>query len=150
MCHHVSIGSVPSFFSSFLPKQESCYDGVFISHVIEHYVPRDRDAETILSLCHEALVPGGRIVIVTPNPVNLFVITENFWKDPSHVRPYPIDALKVLLTKCGFDVVQAGWDTDTVSQIPEEAKTPAWHDVGRILGHFFYCEDAYAVGEKPV
>jgi len=119
-----------------------------MSHVIEHYTPKN--AEAILSLCHGSLVPGGRIVIVTPNPVNLFVITENSWKDPSHVRPYPIDALKVLLTKCGFDVVQVGWDTDTVSQIPEEAMTPAWHEVGRILGHFFYCEDAYAVGEKPV
>lgn len=87
------------------------YKGIFCSHFIEH-LPYKK-AKEFLSLCFEVLQKDGILIIVTPNPKDLRVMTDIFWLDPSHVRPYPLDLLKGLIVENGFRVKEFGVDKDT-------------------------------------
>jgi len=78
------------------------FGGIFCSHVIEH-MGYD-DAMAFLALCHHALREGGVLLLVTPNPEDLTIISEIFWLDPTHVRPYPKLLLQSMLEANGFKV----------------------------------------------
>jgi SAM-dependent methyltransferase len=88
---------------SFLRQNPGRFGGMFCSHVIEHFVYED--ALSFLELCHQTLRPGGVLLILTPNPTDLMVISELFWLDPTHVRPYPGPLLKNMVKAVGFEVV---------------------------------------------
>jgi len=91
------------------------FDGVFCSHVIEH-MPGP-DAVRLVSLCARVLTPGGRLLLITPNPANLKVWTNVFWLDPTHVRPYPRRMLAALMEEVGLRVVRSFADPHTRSGI---------------------------------
>jgi O-antigen chain-terminating methyltransferase len=87
-------------------EQQAGFGGVFMSHVIEHFEPGR--AVELIRLAHRMLRPGGTIVIVTPNPLDWMVLSEIFWLDPTHVRPYPALLLTAMLESAGFDVEATG------------------------------------------
>jgi SAM-dependent methyltransferase len=87
----------------FLATHRGCFGGIFCSHVIEHM--GYEDALNFLKLCHKALRPGGRILLVTPNPEDISIMNEIFWLDPTHVRPYPRKLLESMLETAGFKVI---------------------------------------------
>jgi SAM-dependent methyltransferase len=63
------------------------FDGVLAAHIIEHLQP-----DEVSQLLHEVAQvtrAGGRLVIVTPNIRDWQTMSEWFWQDPTHVRPYP-------------------------------------------------------------
>jgi SAM-dependent methyltransferase len=86
----------------YLGQAEGRFGGIFCSHVIEH-MDYD-DAMEFLALCHRALRQGGILLLVTPNPEDITIITEIFWLDPTHVRPYPKLLLQSMLQANGFKV----------------------------------------------
>lgn len=90
----------------FLTSRRTEYDGIFCSHLIEHL--QYEEALRLLELCSEALRPQGTLVLVTPNPSDLQVLSEIFWLDPTHERFYPLPLVKVMLQHFGFAVVQQG------------------------------------------
>ena len=57
----------------FLTSRENELDGVFASHIVEH-LPIDR-AVMLVPAAHVALKAGGYMIVVTPNPADLRVIT---------------------------------------------------------------------------
>ncbi len=133
-------------------KEEEKYEGVFCSHFIEH-LPCVK-AQELLSLCFKILQPGGVLIVITPNPGDLRVMTDIFWLDQTHVRPYPLDLLKALFAKEGFKITNSGIDPDTKLKHFKNnlfdriskfffSKTP----LGIYLntGH-----DSYIIGEKPI
>lgn len=133
-------------------KNGKKYEGIFCAHFIEH-LPCER-AQELLSLCFKILRPGGILIVITPNPRDLRVMTDIFWLDQTHVRPYPLDLLKRLFTKRGFKVRDMGIDQNTKLKHFKNlffdkiskfifSKTP----LGIYLntGH-----DNYIIGEKPV
>lgn len=69
-------------------------------HLVEH-LPFDA-LHTIVAEAKRVLVPGGLIILETPNPENLAVGTELFYLDPTHVRPVPSALLAFLLEYHGF------------------------------------------------
>lgn len=89
----------------YLVKAEGRFGGIFCSHVIEH-MSYD-DAMAFLALCNRALRGGGVLLLVTPNPEDLTIISEIFWLDPTHVRPYPKMLLQSMLQANGFRVKRA-------------------------------------------
>ncbi|MGH9511584.1 MAG: class I SAM-dependent methyltransferase [Terriglobales bacterium] len=86
----------------FLGQSGGKFGGIFCSHVIEHM--GYEDAMNFLELCYGALRANGTILLITPNPKDLAVISEVFWLDPTHVRPYPGLLLKAMLEAVGFKV----------------------------------------------
>jgi SAM-dependent methyltransferase len=92
----------------FLDRSPGTFDGVFCAHVIEH-LPAEA-AVRLLAGVHRVLRPGGALVLITPEIRDLEVLTERFWLDLTHVRPYPELLLVRLLTTLGFVVERSGND----------------------------------------
>lgn len=88
--------------NEYLRQNTGKFGGIFCSHVIEH-MGYD-DAMAFLELCYAALRPGGKLLLVTPNPEDLTIIGEIFWLDPTHVRPYPMKLLERMVEAVGFRV----------------------------------------------
>lgn len=111
-CHKkgLEIHKIDAFL--FLSNNQCRFDGIFASHFIEHFSPRD--VLHFFELCKDALKPGGLLAVVTPNVADLVVMTEWFWLDPTHVRPYPMELIKSLLNQSGFGVEAAAEDKQTV------------------------------------
>jgi SAM-dependent methyltransferase len=130
----------------FLATRGGDLDGVFASHIIEH-LPVDQ-AATFGPLAHGALKPGGYVVLVTPNPADVRVITETFWLDSSHVRPYPLPLLERWFEAAGFEVVEAY----TSSGLPMRARAMR-HTVRNyvaklLLGRHYWSANSVIVGRK--
>lgn len=69
-------------------------------HIAEHL-----PFEVLQTLAQQALrvlKPGGLLILETPNPENLVVGTNNFYLDPTHIRPLPPLLLSFLLEHTGF------------------------------------------------
>jgi O-antigen chain-terminating methyltransferase len=78
--------------------------GISIFHLIEH-LPLD----LLLRLIDEArrtLVPGGLLLLETPNPENLKVGACTFHHDPTHLRPIPPLLAGYLVESRGFGDVE--------------------------------------------
>jgi 2-polyprenyl-3-methyl-5-hydroxy-6-metoxy-1,4-benzoquinol methylase len=86
----------------YLNAEPERFGGIFCSHVIEHM--GYEDALAFLGLCCRALRPGGILVLVTPNPEDICIMSDIFWLDPTHVRPYPRLLLQTMLESAGFQV----------------------------------------------
>jgi predicted TPR repeat methyltransferase len=80
--------------------------GIFASHLIEHLTPQV--ADQMLGRAFDALAPGGMIVIVTPNLRDIDTLTEIFWLNPTHVRPYPPALVSSMLEAHGFGSIVSG------------------------------------------
>jgi 2-polyprenyl-3-methyl-5-hydroxy-6-metoxy-1,4-benzoquinol methylase len=92
--------------------------GVFAAQVIEHLHPR-RVIE-LIKLCYSKLVPGGILILETPNPKCLMVFADTFYKDPSHVQPAHPDTMQFLFEVTGFHEVELRFSApvDTRLRIP--------------------------------
>jgi len=91
---------------SYLPQQKEQFDGIFSSNLIEHFSAPD--AIQFVRMAFDALVPGGIILISTPNPGSLIVHLNEFWRDATHVRLYSRSLLEFLCAWAGFEDVQSG------------------------------------------
>jgi SAM-dependent methyltransferase len=132
-------------FSHLEGLPECSVGGIFCSHVIEHLHPPE--ALRLLRESYRVLSPGGALVLVTPNPKNLLVLTEGFWLDLTHVRFYPARLLKLLLEEVGFNFAQSFEDKYTAYS------TVLHRRLGGFLRHlwlwgFTNRGDVVAVGRK--
>lgn len=91
---------------TFLREHEGEFDGVFAAHLIEHLAPDVLDA--FVSAAASALRPGGRLLLVTPNPANLAMQLRDFWIDLQHVRFYSPEIVRWLLHKAGLRDLEVG------------------------------------------
>lgn len=108
MCAQVrdlGMEAIQSDVLSFLASTALRPDAVFLAHLIEH-LPVDA-AFDMLGLIAGIVPRGGRVVVVTPNPACLAVLTNDFWSDPTHVRLYTLELLSFLCEQAGFDVIEA-------------------------------------------
>lgn len=73
-------------------------------HMVEH-IP----FEALLELVEQALrvlMPGGLLLMETPNPENISVGTSNFYLDPTHAKPIPHALLSFVTEHKGFAAQQ--------------------------------------------
>lgn len=101
-CRSKGLSCVRADALGFLRKTKVPVDGICCGHLIEH-LPTKAVME-LMKLCYRKLQPGGRLLIVTPNPEDLRVITHYFWLDLTHVRPYPRLLLEEMLKHVGFSI----------------------------------------------
>ncbi len=85
-------------------QEEASVSAVVSLHVIEHLPPVM--IERLVRLAWRALVPGGVLILETPNPLSMVVAARNFWLDPTHQRPVHPESLEVLFDAVGFDPVR--------------------------------------------
>lgn len=81
-----------------LPESSLCVVSGF--HIAEHL-----PFEVLQQLVQQALrvlVPGGLLILETPNPENITVGTSSFYLDPTHQRPIPPELLSFLPEHYGF------------------------------------------------
>lgn len=88
--------------------------GIFCAHVIEHLHPAD--AITFLKESYRVLRPSGKLVLITPNAKDLR-LSERFWLDVTHVRPYPRKLLDFLLRREGFTKMEFDTGPEPASNI---------------------------------
>jgi O-antigen chain-terminating methyltransferase len=69
-------------------------------HVAEHL--RFDVLQALIAEIQRVLVPGGLIILETPNPENLVVGTASFYIDPSHQQPLPSQLLLFLVKHHGY------------------------------------------------
>ena len=79
---------------------EGSLAGLTAFHFVEHV---DLDATVdLVDGAMRALVPGGVLILETPNPTSLVVGAASFYVDPTHRRPVHPHFLKFLATARGF------------------------------------------------
>ncbi|WP_394425071.1 glycosyltransferase [Vreelandella stevensii] len=69
-------------------------------HIAEH-IPFDA-LVTLIQEIHRALLPGGVLILETPNPENLTVGLWSFHLDPTHLKPLPPPLLHFVATDTGY------------------------------------------------
>jgi SAM-dependent methyltransferase len=90
----------------FLKKNPGQFDGVFAAHLIEHL--RAEDFVELTRLAAGALRPGGRLILVTPNPHNLSMQLHEFWTDLQHVRFYTPEIVRWVVHETGLKNIEVG------------------------------------------
>jgi O-antigen chain-terminating methyltransferase len=90
----------------YLHQHAGEFDGTFAAHIAEHLSP-----EALLELVKGmsvAVKPGGRVIVVTPNPRNLLMQLNDFWIDLQHVRFYSPDIMRWVLNLGGLEEIEIG------------------------------------------
>ena len=119
------------------------FDGCMASHIVEHFVP-ERVAE-LLALLHRGAQPGARLVILTPNIANLRRAVGDFWRDPTHVRPYPVSALSKLLRRAGWRLEESFEYTD---RKPSLYRSLVYGLRNALIGRYWGGDDLCVVARK--
>lgn len=132
------------FFSFLRQSQAGTYDGAMASHIVEHFLPER--VEELLALLQRAVRPGSQLVILTPNIANLRRAVGDFWRDPTHVRPYPVSALSKLLRRTGWEVAESFEYTD---RTPSLKRTIVYGLRNALLGRYWGGDDLCVVARKP-
>jgi SAM-dependent methyltransferase len=132
-----------------LPEARALYDGIFCCHVIEHFAP-ERVRE-LMRLILSSTKPGGLLILVTPNMQSIEVLSEIFWRDPTHVRPYPRVLVEELLRYEGFEIHSSGTDPDTRRRMPRRNLLLALKYLLKKIrfGEYYGCGDTFVIGRRP-
>jgi SAM-dependent methyltransferase len=108
--HRVIETDVLAFLES---VEDASLGGIFAAHLVEH-LPRPALIAFVAG-CRRALLPGASAVFITPDPRSLFVLSDTFYKDLTHVAPIHPAALSFLAEQAGF----AASEVRTLSPVPE-------------------------------
>jgi SAM-dependent methyltransferase len=112
VCRGKGLDVVRADLFNYLPQQKEQFDGIFSSNLIEHFSAQD--AIRFVRMAFGVLVPGGIVLVSTPNPGSLIVHLNEFWRDATHVRLYSRSLLEFLCAWAGFEGVQSGENPRTI------------------------------------
>lgn len=113
---------------------EAGFDAAFLTEVVEHLY--DADLDTCLAQIARILVPGGRLVVTTPNEENL---DDNMIMSPEsgrlfhrwqHVRSWSGASLRRYLEERGFKTVAVTTSNLLTSPRLGRRQRPAWQRWG--------------------
>lgn len=79
------------------------FDAFSLLHLVEHLAYPE--AEQLLSVIPKIAAPGALCVLITPNFRDLRV-HGSFFRDPTHVRPYPLELVEYLLRGHDFEILE--------------------------------------------
>lgn len=133
-----------NFFEYLKASPESQFDGCMASHIVEHFLPQQ--VEDLFGLLLRAAKPGSPLVILTPNIANLRRAAGDFWRDPTHVRPYPVSALSKLLRRTGWEVTESFEYTD---RKPSLRRAIVYRLRNLLIGRYWGGDDLCVIARKP-
>jgi len=111
--------------------------------LVEHWPPGD--AFRFLQAARRALAPGGVLVAETINADSLSALRA-FYLDPTHVRPWPPDALRFLAEAAGFTDVRVVYRSPLDASRRLEEKTENDRKLNALL---FAPQDYAVIGRVP-
>jgi O-antigen chain-terminating methyltransferase len=88
-------------FEALKDYKNDSVDIITCFHVLEH-LEFDK-IKIFFAECYRILKNDGLLIVETPNPENILVMTETFWLDPTHIKPIPAGLLTFLAKYFGFD-----------------------------------------------
>ena len=91
-------------------------DGIFLGQMAEHL--HVAELIRLCGLAYEKLLPGGCLIIETPNPTCLAIYSHAFYADPTHTRPVHPETLRYYLHIAGFRNIEIVY-TD-ISRLPTQ------------------------------
>lgn len=94
----VSLSDAITFLKA-LPSES--YSLISAFHLVEHI--SFELVRTLVTEAHRVLMPGGLLILETPNPENLVVGSNSFYLDPTHQRPLPPQLLGFIPEYVGFE-----------------------------------------------
>jgi hypothetical protein len=91
------------------------------------------------------LAYGGIVLLETPNPENIYVAANMFYRDPTHQRPIPKELTEHLLNYHGFSNTKV----HPLHPFPQEMHLPEDNELARRFNHLIYgAQDYLITGEK--
>jgi SAM-dependent methyltransferase len=100
-CRAIGLTAEHADALEFLRRSESASAAVITGfHIAEHLA-----IESLLMLLDESLrvlMPGGFLILETPNPENVLMGACDFYIDPTHERPIPPVTLEFMARRAGF------------------------------------------------
>jgi len=141
--------AVRSDIITYLRKHRSAFDGVFASHIIEHFSAAE--GIRLIQLMYDAVKPNGVVVLLTPSFEDVLVSGERFWLDISHVRPYPALLLHEVFVHIGFEIVKEGYDPATRLRVSvKHPRSMLKHLLAKArFGKLYNAGDTFIIGKKP-
>jgi len=122
---------------------DACLGAVSGMHIAEH-LPFEQLLE-LTRQCVRVLLPGGVLILETPNPGNVLVATNSFYLDPTHRNPIPAALLKLLLESQGLDRVEIL----ELTRYPRQWSSVESEVDRYLVANLFGAEDYAAIGRKP-
>lgn len=101
--HEVALGDALEALSD---APDGSLRGLFCAHFLEHLA--SEQVEQVYQDAARVLEPGGTFVTVVPNMGSLSVLSYDFWRDPTHVRPYDPMVLAFFADRAGLEVAESG------------------------------------------
>ncbi len=108
----------------------------FIEHVKFEYL------YDLIKEIRRVLLPGGLIILETPNPENMVVSSKTFYYDPTHLKPIPFELLEFLLHSLGFE--------NTTSVSNEDKNLYNYMNLNMTKALTGVNEDLRVVSQKPI
>lgn len=100
-CHELKLNVIQTDALTYLKQQTNdSYTVISAFHVVEHI--SINDVKQLVDEAFRVLKPGGLLIMETPNPENIVVATNNFYLDPTHIRPVPQQLLSFIAEFAGF------------------------------------------------
>ncbi|GEM_PF-6843710 len=101
--HQILVGNAQEILAD-LVRVKAKFDVISASHLIEHLHPTD--ASNLINNAASLLADGGILVVETPNAQDSRVMLGSFYRDPTHVRPYPQKLLEFMFGSTGLRVIE--------------------------------------------
>lgn len=138
----------------FLQNAKQSFGGIFVCQVIEHI--SFTQLQTLCAAAYEKLVPGGYLILETPNPRCLSIYTNGFYIDPTHDKPVHPLMLQYLVGEIGFEDVKIEY-TECSRERPlpqiqsDEIKNldQINEGIARVSNMLFGSQDYAVIARKP-
>lgn len=139
-CQEAGLRTMEADALQWLASQPADTVGLVSSfHLIEHLEP-----ERLFLLLRETarvLVPGGLLILETPNPENLVTGATNFYIDPTHRRPLPPALVEFLVDYYGFGAIRL----HRLNPVADHLTLQESSETARRCNHYFYGPQDYAI-----
>lgn len=110
-------------------------------HVVEHI--SFEQLQNLVKQALRVLVPGGLLILETPNPENIVVASANFYLDPTHIKPIP----PLLLS---FVTEFAGFKHNKIVRLQESVELREKQNISLSELLFGVSPDYSVVAQKPI